>query len=200
MHPATKEDIVYKGTVRDVREKDGVVSIVLELDQHYRALKKQCEELVKHFNAPEGDQWKVRQVRVSMAAAAPGAVREELGKINTAKREEINGSIPGRPRGLKGVKHIIAVSSGKGGVGKSTVAVNMAYALAQQDLKVGIFDADIHGPSLPTMVSPVDTLLRETGDSLIIAPTYEGVKCMSYGYIKSGQVQEKGKSTTSVSF
>jgi Mrp family chromosome partitioning ATPase len=72
-------------------------------------------------------------------------------------------------------------------VGKSTVAVNLAYALAQKDLKVGIFDADIHGPSLPTLVSPVDTTLRELnfGDlRLVQPPVYEGVKCMSYGFVR----------------
>ena len=92
--------------------------------------------------------------------------------------------------GLAGVKHIIAVSSCKGGVGKSTVAVNLAYALAQKDFKVGIFDADIHGPSLPTLVSPVDTTLRELnlGDlKLIVPPVYEGVKCMSYGFVRSAE-------------
>jgi len=83
--------------------------------------------------------------------------------------------------GLKQVKHIIAISSCKGGVGKSTTAVNMAFALRQQGFKVGLFDADIYGPSLPTMVH-TDTDNLDIKDELIQAPERDGVKLMSFGY------------------
>lgn len=88
-------------------------------------------------------------------------------------------------KGLENVSSIIAVSSCKGGVGKSSIAVNLAYQLAQNGAKVGIFDADVYGPSLPTMVQ------TDAGNGLymegqwILPMEHEGVKLMSFGYINS---------------
>jgi len=89
-----------------------------------------------------------------------------------------------RKLGLKNVKNIIAVSSCKGGVGKSTVAVNLAFSLMMNNNKVGIFDADIYGPSLPTMINPSDTSLRSYEDNpqMIVPIEFSGIKAMSFGY------------------
>lgn len=94
----------------------------------------------------------------------------------------------GKDRGLLGLntKNVIAVASGKGGVGKSTVSVNLAIALAKTGAKVGLLDADIYGPNVPTMMG-VDHLPPPTGEKMTPAEVY-GVKLMSIGFlVKPGQ-------------
>jgi Mrp family chromosome partitioning ATPase len=109
-------------------------------------------------------------------------------KVDMAPKE-VNAEQPENRRvaGMKDVKNIIAVSSCKGGVGKSTVAVNLAFSLMKQGLKVGLFDADLYGPSLPTMISPEHRgLHHDPHDPKLIAPImFSGVKCMSYGFAGS---------------
>ncbi len=86
-------------------------------------------------------------------------------------------------RPIEGISKIIAVSSGKGGVGKSTVAVNLAAALAKKGLKVGLLDADIYGPSLPRMSGTLHQKV-EIGDDKKLRPLERfGVKLMSIGYL-----------------
>jgi len=86
--------------------------------------------------------------------------------------------------GLKDVKNIIAVTSCKGGVGKSTVAVNLAFSLHNLGRKVGIFDADLYGPSLPTMISPENAHLYqdEEDPNKVLPVEFAGIKAMSYGF------------------
>eukprot|EP00752_Nemacystus_decipiens_P004097 g3749.t1 len=91
--------------------------------------------------------------------------------------------------GLESVRDVVCVSSCKGGVGKSTVAVNLAYSLAAQGAKVGLLDADVYGPSLPTLVNPDDVALRVSPafpDLKLLSPVvHRGVACMSFGWVNA---------------
>ncbi len=94
----------------------------------------------------------------------------------------------GRDRGIQGlsIRNAVAVASGKGGVGKSTVSVNLAISLAKAGAKVGLLDADIYGPNVPTMMG-IDRLPPTPGDKMIPAEVF-GVKLMSIGFlVKPGQ-------------
>jgi ATP-binding protein involved in chromosome partitioning len=83
---------------------------------------------------------------------------------------------------LPGVKAIIAVASGKGGVGKSTTATNLALALAGQGLQVGLFDADIYGPSMPRMLGISGQPVSPDGNTMLPMENH-GIKCMSIGFL-----------------
>lgn len=85
-------------------------------------------------------------------------------------------------KSLDGVKHIIAVASGKGGVGKSTMATNLAVALRARGLQVGLMDADIYGPSLPTMMKVQGRPVANDDKRILPLEAY-GVKCMSIGFL-----------------
>ncbi|MFK8139146.1 MAG: Mrp/NBP35 family ATP-binding protein [Bdellovibrionales bacterium] len=84
---------------------------------------------------------------------------------------------------IDGVDKIVAVSSGKGGVGKSTVSANLALALSQQGKKVGLLDADIYGPSIPRMFGCLDQKPEVTADNRIIPIERNGIKIMSIGFL-----------------
>jgi len=86
-----------------------------------------------------------------------------------------------------GIAHTIVVLSGKGGVGKSTVAVNLALGLARSGMKVGLLDADIHGPSVPLMLGLEGAGVKSDGQSIQPVPYAHGLKVMSIGFLLGGR-------------
>ena len=95
----------------------------------------------------------------------------------------------GLERGIPGITHIVAVSSGKGGVGKSTVSVNLAVSLALEGARVGILDADIYGPNIPTMMGVTENpklYMDPVKGEVFIPPVSHGVKVMSMGFLVQG--------------
>ncbi|MCC6165972.1 MAG: Mrp/NBP35 family ATP-binding protein [Caldilineaceae bacterium] len=129
---------------------------------------------------PPAVQQAIGQAVTSAALAVPGVEQVSLQVGKPAQPPAQAGGAPQREP-VAGLRHIVAVASGKGGVGKSTVAVNLAVALAQQGLRVGLVDADIHGPNLPRMLG-LQSLPELEGGRLQPAVAY-GVKVMSMAFL-----------------
>ena len=117
-------------------------------------------------------------VRAALVAAFP-----DLGEVSIKFTARVRSSGQGRSdaQPIKGVKNAIAVASGKGGVGKSTVAANIAVALAQAGASVGLLDADVYGPSVPLMFGIAEKPAMR--DNKIVPLERHGVKLMSIGFI-----------------
>jgi ATP-binding protein involved in chromosome partitioning len=161
--PDLGKNIVELGFVKNVKICDTSVSFDVELTTPACPVKKELEaEARRAVQAIPG----IETVSINMTSKV----------TSTGKRDEL----------LAGVKNIIAVGSGKGGVGKSTVAVNIAVALARDGARVGLFDLDVWGPNVPTMVG----IKGQVGvvDGKMKPPTRYGVKVMSVGFfLKDGQ-------------
>lgn len=126
--------------------------------------------------------------RASLAKSAAAAIRSVAPQANVTVNTAFRKGVEAAPKApvLPGVKNIVAISSGKGGVGKSTVAANLAVALAAEGYRVGLLDADIFGPSVPKMfgLENVEIFMHEVdGRNLIIPAERYGVKVLSIGFV-----------------
>ena len=180
IEPESGQDIVSLGMVTGLVAKDGNIGFAIEVDPRRGAtlepLRKQAEGLVQGL---EG----VLSVTAVLTAHSdsPQAARKTPAPEGGPAARQARTPDAGNAM-VPGVGAIVAVASGKGGVGKSTMATNLALALATQGLRVGILDADIYGPSQPRMMGIGGR--PSSADGKILNPLENfGVKCMSMGFL-----------------
>ncbi len=157
--PELGRDVVSLHMIENIKIEDGVVSFTLNLTTPACPLRTRIEE----------------------------AAREVVKKIPGVKEVRMKTSanvVATRPYSetevLKGVRNVIAVASGKGGVGKSTIAVNLSVALASSGAKIGLLDADVYGPNIPLMMGVKAT--PQVEGEIIVPPLAHGVKVISLGF------------------
>jgi ATP-binding protein involved in chromosome partitioning len=160
--PDLRRDIVSLGFVKDVVSVDGRVSFTIELTTPACPVKDQMrDQAAAAVRALPG----VSSVDVALSAKVRSASQPETGRTP-----------------LPGVKNVIAVGAGKGGVGKTTMAVNLALALAKCGGRVGILDGDVYGPNVPIMFGLTATQLTTDGKQIVPAEKY-GVQIVSIGFL-----------------
>ena len=168
-YPGYSRDIISFGLVKHVAVNNGAVNVRLELTSPNAdaasIVKAECENVIRGQPGVTHVFVEVKQPAATAAApgAAPGGAFQNQNKV-------------------PGIKRIVAVASGKGGVGKSTCSVNLACALNHLGARVGLLDCDIYGPSIPLMMG-IHQRPVVSDDEKLIPPSNHGVKLMSMGFL-----------------
>src|ERR687896_835951 len=162
--PDLHKDIVRLGFIKDLRIEGGDVSFRVVLTTPACPVREQLQEQSR-----------------AVVAALPGVASVKV----TMDAEVPKGRGLGEKLTVPGVRNIVAVSSGKGGVGKSTVAVNLAVSLARDGARVGLMDADVYGPNVPMMLGASDARPEVDVNKLVPIEAY-GVKLMSMALLQPG--------------
>ncbi len=166
-YPGYSRDIVSFGLVKDLAVNHGAVSILLQLTsaspEHAGQIKREAEDALKALPGVKAVHVDVRVATTTAPAQSPWANQNKV----------------------PGIGRIVAVASGKGGVGKSTCSVNLACALMHLGARVGLLDCDIYGPSIPLMMG-VRQKPTISPDGKMVPPSNHGVKLMSMGFLLDG--------------
>jgi ATP-binding protein involved in chromosome partitioning len=162
--PDLHKDIVRLGFIKDLKIEGGAVSFRVVLTTPACPVREQLQEQAR-----------------AVVAALPGVTSVDV----TMDAEVPKGRGLGEKLTVPGVRNIVAVSSGKGGVGKSTVAVNLAVSLARDGARVGLLDADVYGPNVPLMLGASRERPSVNGNKLVPIEAH-GVRLMSMAVLKPG--------------
>jgi ATP-binding protein involved in chromosome partitioning len=181
--PRSGRGLVDAGLVQGLVAARGRAGFMLEVAPAdvalYEAVRGEAESMLAALPGIERAQ--VVLTASAEPSLAPGNIRVRKGA--TLSPQAVSQNAPSRPTGAMKpahVRHVLAVASGKGGVGKSTVSVNLACALARLGLKVGLLDADVYGPSIPRMLGLTDEPVVGAGGKLQPISVF-GIKAMSIG-------------------
>ncbi len=174
--PDRGQSVVALGMIAGIQIKDGHVAFGIEVDPaRGKALEPMRAAAEKAVHALPGVLTVTAVLTAERAAPPPQSGQP------AQQGQQGQGGLE-----LPGIKAIIAVASGKGGVGKSTTAVNLALAMASGGRKVGILDADVYGPSIPRMLGisgKPDITASDDGGQMVAPMENHGVKCMSMGFL-----------------
>jgi ATP-binding protein involved in chromosome partitioning len=172
-YPGYSRDIVSFGLVKEAAASDGAVSVLLQLTspnaQVAAQLKTDCEAVLRQL--PGATQVLVQVSQPTTGTGAPAGSGAQSGWA--------------QPNRVPGIRRIVAVASGKGGVGKSTVSVNLACALEHLGARTGLLDCDIYGPSIPLMMGTRERPTVNEQERLV-PPVSHGVRLMSMGFLLDG--------------
>ena len=168
-YPGYSRDIVSFGLVKDVAVNNGAISLAMQLTggsaEVAQQIKTESERVLKGLAGVEKVYVEVRHQGTPAAAGAQSPWSQQ-------------NKVPG-------IRRIVAVASGKGGVGKSTVSVNLACALQHLGARIGLLDCDIYGPSIPLMMG-INERPTISANEKMVPPANYGVKLMSMGFLLDG--------------
>ncbi|MFT5387449.1 MAG: ATP-binding protein involved in chromosome partitioning, partial [Candidatus Omnitrophota bacterium] len=163
----TSTDIVTSNIAQNIRVEDNSIEFDIALPEHMRETAQLYAQSAKKLIKEKGPDFDIK-INIKLLKSQVMPESEKL------------------LHNLKKVRHIIAISSCKGGVGKSTVAANVAQELAQQGHKVGLIDADIYGPSIPTLFNLQSVKVQTKNDSFVPIEK-NNLKLMSFGFLLGDQ-------------
>ena len=183
MHPEMGKDLITLNMIEDLIIQEKFVSFTIDLPDKNAKLENKLKELCRDAIHKYVDEEAVLDITTAVNISKFGKKGDENGKADFPGQGHRQKQQEQEPEELlSGVKNVIAVASGKGGVGKSTVAVNLACGLARTGASVGLLDTDIYGPSIPTMF---DTHERPniTAQKKLVPLEKHGVKFLSMGLL-----------------